>query len=142
MSSVSGVSSSTSSSDTTTRTTSNTLSQSDFLKVLVAQYANQIPTDSQDSNQFYTDLMNMSNYTAIQDTSTKVSGLSAQQLIGKTVTVSNTDGTTDSGEVTSTTFDGTDWYVTIDDSSYKLSKITTVTPTTTTTSSSSTSSSE
>ncbi len=107
------------------------LTQADFLKVLVAQYSNQIPTDSQDSNQFYTDLMNMSNYTAIQDTSTKVGGMSAQQLIGKTVTAADNDGNSSTGAVSSARFDGSDWYITISGSEYKLNQVTgmAVTPT-------------
>jgi flagellar hook assembly protein FlgD len=116
------------------------MTQADFLKVLVAQYSNQIPTDSQDYNQFYTDLMNLSNYTAIQDTSIKVGGLSAQQLIGKTVSVTDSSGNSDSGTVDAATFDGTSWSITVNDASYTLGEVTSVAATSTTSTSSSTSS--
>lgn len=139
MSSVNSVSNaSTSSSDTTSRIPVKTMSQADFLKVLVAQYSNQIPTDSQSSTDIYKNMMDMSNYQAIQGVSTTVSAQAAAQMVGQYVTAKNsTDGTTATGTVTAVRFDGTDWFYTVGSSEFKPTQVTKVTtaPTTPTDSS-------
>lgn len=140
MSSVNAVNnSSTSDTDTSTRIPTKTLSQADFLKVLIAQYSNQIPSDSQDSTAFYKNMMEMSNYQATQDVSTKVSAMTASQMVGEYVSATKTDssatGITKTGTITAATFDGTDWYYVVDGESFKPTQVTkvTTTPTTTTT---------
>jgi len=137
MSSVNSVdNSSTASSDTSSRIPSKTMTQADFLKVLVAQYSNQLPTDSQSSTDIYKNMMDMSNYQAIQGVSTTVSAQAASQMVGKYVTAKNsTDGTTSTGTISAVSFDGTDWTYKVGDASYKPTQITLVTtaPTTTTT---------
>lgn len=126
---------STASSNTASRIPTKTMSQTDFLKVLVAQYSNQIPTSSQSSTDIYKNMMDMSNYQAIQGVSTTVSAQAAAQMVGQYVTAKNsTDGTTSTGTITAARFDGTDWFYTVGSAEYKPTQVTKVTtaPTTTT----------
>ncbi len=113
----------------TTRVPSKTMSQADFLKVLVAQYSNQIPSDSQNSTDFYTQMMSMSNYSAIQDVSTKMSSMSAAQMIGKYVSATNDNGDTVTGTVTSARYDSdnTVWMFKIGSEEVKATQINQVT---------------
>lgn len=137
MSAVGGVDGSTSS-DTAARIPTKTMTQTDFLKVLVAQYSNQIPTDAQSSTDFYTQMMSMSNYSAIQDVSTKMSSMSAAQMIGKYVSATNDNGDAITGTVTSARYDSDNmiWMFKIGSEEVKASQINQVTtaPATTTSS--------
>lgn len=135
MSSVNSVSSaSTSKSDTSSRIPTKTMSQTDFLKVLVAQYSNQIPTDAQSSTEFYKNMMDLSNYQATQDVSTKISAMSASQMVGQYVSATNDSGDKQTGTVTAATFDGTDWFYVVNGEEFKPTQVTKVTtaPATTT----------
>ncbi len=126
-SSVDGINSNTNTD--TTRVPSKTMSQADFLKVLVAQYSNQIPSDSQNSTDFYTQMMSMSNYSAIQDVSSKMSSMSAAQMIGKYVSATNDNGDAITGTVTSARYDSdnTVWMFKIGSQEVKASQINQVT---------------
>lgn len=121
---------------------SSSLTQADFLKVLVAQYSNQIPTDSQDSNQFYKDMMDLSNFEATQDVDTKMGVINSSQMVGKTVTATDANNNTQTGTVTQASFDGSAWSFTVNGSQFTASQITNITaPTATSNNSASNSSS-
>lgn len=111
------------------RVPSKTLSQTDFLKVLVAQYANQIPTDAQSSTDFYSQIMEMSNYSAVQDVSTKMSSMSAAAMIGKYVSATNDDGDVVTGTVSSARYDTDNaiWRYTINGEEVKATQINQIT---------------
>ncbi len=136
MSAVGGVdSASNSKSDTASRIPTKTMTQTDFLKVLVAQYSNQIPTDAASSTEFYKNMMDLSNYQAIQDVSTKMSSMSAEQMIGQYVSATNDDGDKITGTISAATYDGTNWYYLVGDQEFKPSQITKITTAPATTSS-------
>ena len=91
-----------------------TLTQADFLKIMVAQFTQQDPLSSGDgsssgsgTSDYVNQLMSMTNLTTLQT----MSGQQAQQLVaslpGQTVTVSD-NGVTSSGTVTSARVNTTD----------------------------------
>lgn len=80
---------------TSQRTTGAQLGQQDFLKIMIEQLKGQNPLDSQDSNQFFAQMVqfqSLESMTAMQQAIehlSQVSGLaSVAALIGKTVTAS------------------------------------------------------
>jgi flagellar hook assembly protein FlgD len=99
-------------STTTTSNGSQTLTQADFLKIMVAQFTQQDPLASSDgsggssTNDYVNQLMSMTNLTTLQT----MSGQQAQQLVeslpGATVVVSN-NGTQSTGVVQSARIDPT-----------------------------------
>jgi flagellar basal-body rod modification protein FlgD len=92
--------------DTASRLTSQTMTQSDFLKVMVAEMSNQNPLKPNDSNEYYKNLMDMSNYQStlsmdqnITNVYTMQQQLLAQSLVGETVEVTNDEGVSTTGVV-------------------------------------------
>lgn len=80
--------------DTPSRVTNKELSQSDFLKVMVAQLGQQNPLKPSDSNEFMNQFMSMGNFQATQDMSINMKSLQSQNttyfasnLVGKKVEV-------------------------------------------------------
>ena len=76
-----------------------TLSQSDFLNLLVTQMENQDPMNPMSDTDF---ISQMANFTSLQnstETYASIQAMQANNLIGSTVTVQGTDGTVDSGVV-------------------------------------------
>ena len=80
---------------TSQRTTGAQLGQQDFLKIMIEQLKGQNPLDSQDSNQFFAQMVQFQTLDAMSamqnaiDHLSQVSGLaSATSLVGKTVTAS------------------------------------------------------
>jgi flagellar basal-body rod modification protein FlgD len=123
-----------------------TLSQNDFLQLLVAQMENQDPLQPQSDTQM---AAQMAQFTSLSQTSAMSSSLSAMQassLIGATVTVQEPNSkNTASGVVQSVLLgtqstDGTPQVV-VNGTAYDLSQVLSVTPTPTTSSQTPTSSS-
>jgi flagellar basal-body rod modification protein FlgD len=116
-----------------------TLTQNDFLQLLVAQMENQDPLQPQTDTQM---AAQMAQFTSLQQTTTMSSSLTAMQansLIGSTVTVQEgnsnktTSGVVQSVLLGSNSSDGTP-QVMVNGTAYDLSQVLSVTPTTTSTS--------
>ena len=120
---------------------SNTLTQSDFLNLLVAQMQYQDPTNPESDTDFATQMAQfatLNSMDSLNSTMTNYSQFSQMAqgagLIGATVSTNDTDssGNTISGEVTAVTADSSNnVYVTVDGQSVPLSDITGIEPTTT-----------
>jgi flagellar basal-body rod modification protein FlgD len=141
VSSVSMNSSVASASDTDTNSTQSsgqTLTQDDFLQLLVAQLSQQDPMNPVSDTDF---AAQMAQFTALQETETmqgNMASIQANTLLGQTVEVENSAGTTTSGVVSAVTYsDGTP-SLTVDGASYTLSQILSVSPTASTATTSST----
>ncbi len=125
---------------------SQTLTQNDFLQLLVAQMENQDPLQPQSDTEMASQMAQFTSLSQTTAMSSSLSTMQANSLIGSTVTVqeANSQDTT-SGVVQSVLLgaassDGTPQIV-INGTSYDLSQVVGVTPTTTSTSSSQTASS-
>lgn len=121
-----------------------TLTQNDFLQLLVAQMENQDPLQPQSDTQM---AAQMAQFTSLSQTSAMSSSLSMMQassLIGSTVTVqlpnsqNTTSGVVQSVLIGAASSDGTPQVV-INGTAYDLSQVLAVTPTTTNQTSSSSS---
>jgi len=113
-----------------------TLTQNDFLQLLVAQMENQDPLQPQSDTEMASQ---MAQFTSLSQTSAMSSSLSMMQassLIGSTVTVqepnsqNTTSGVVQSVLIGAASSDGTPQVV-INGTSYDLSQVLSVTPTTT-----------
>lgn len=143
---VSGVANNgTTSTDTVSGGTQQTLTQNDFLQLLVAQMENQDPTNPQSDTAMASQMAQFTSLTQTSAMSSSLSALQANSLIGSTVTVqTDSTGDTASGVVQSvrlgaSSSDGTPQIV-INGTAYDLSAIIAVTPTPTTPTPTSTSS--
>jgi flagellar basal-body rod modification protein FlgD len=76
-------------SSVTTPTGSNTLTQADFLKLLVTQMTSQDPLNPQSDTAFAAQLAQFSALQQSQTMTTDMQGLQADTLIGQTVTVNS-----------------------------------------------------
>lgn len=117
-----------------------TLTQNDFLQLLVAQMENQDPLQPQSDTEMASQMAQFTSLTQTSAMSSSLSQMQANSLIGSTVTLqeSNSQQTT-SGVVQSVLLgaessDGTPQIV-VNGTAYDLSQILSVTPTTSTTSS-------
>lgn len=139
--SVSAVTANATSSSSTTDATSSTtdsytnpgstLTEADFLELLVAQIQYQDPLNPQSSTDMAAQLAQFSSLQQATDSSSSLSMLQANSLVGSTVTIQVSDTKTTSGEVTGVVMsDGTP-EITVGGTNYKLSQVTAVTPTTT-----------
>jgi len=135
----------TTSTDTVSGGTQQTLTQNDFLQLLVAQMENQDPTNPQSDTDMASQMAQFTSLTQSSAMSASLSALQANSLIGSTVTVqTDSTGDTASGVVQSvrlgaSSSDGTPQIV-INGTAYDLSAIIAVTPTPTTPTPTSTSS--
>jgi flagellar basal-body rod modification protein FlgD len=115
--------------DTLSGLTSQTLSQSDFLKLLVAQMTSQNPLNPQTDTQMAAQL---AQFTALQQSSTMAADLQilkANSMLGGTVTLQVGVDTTTTGIVEAVRFvDGTPQIV-VDGVSYDLSQVLAISPT-------------
>jgi flagellar basal-body rod modification protein FlgD len=121
-----------------------TLTQNDFLQLLVAQMENQDPLQPESDTEMASQMAQFSSLTATTNMSSSLSQMQANSLIGSTVTVqqSNSQSTT-SGVVSSVLLgsessDGTPQIV-VNGTAYDLSQVLSVTPTSTSSTSSATS---
>ena len=114
-----------------------TLTQNDFLQLLVAQMENQDPMDPQSDTDMAAQMAQFTSLTQSTAMSGSLSALQANSLIGSTVTVqTDSTGDTASGIVTSVKLgaassDGTP-QILINGTAYDLSSVVSVTPTVTT----------
>ena len=120
--------------------TNKTLTQNDFLQLLVAQMENQDPLQPQSDTEMASQMAQFTSLSQTSSMSSSLSEMQANSLIGSTVTVQepNSQKTT-SGVVQSVlqgaeSSDGTPQIV-INGTAYNLSQVLSVTPTTTSTSS-------
>jgi flagellar basal-body rod modification protein FlgD len=125
---------------TSTDTTSGanqTLSQNDFLQLLVAQMENQDPLQPQSDTEMASQMAQFTALTQATNMSSSLSQMQANSLIGSTVTVqlansnSTTSGTVTSVRLGTASSDGTPQVV-INGTAYDLSQVLSVAPTTTT----------
>ncbi len=139
MSTVPSVNSSTSpgaSSDFATALPSSTLSQADFLKLLVAQMSSQDPMNPESNTDFAAQMAQFSALQTSQSTQTDIANLYANQqlqqaneLIGRVVTLQNADGkTTTSGTVSSVQVNSGTPQLIINGASYDLSQVLAISP--------------
>jgi len=127
-----------SSTTSTTGSASQSLTQQDFLQLMVAQFQAQDPlADDSGSGggdsgsgaaDYVNQLMSMTNLTTMQTMSAQQGLILAQSLPGQTVTVTTPENTTDTGVVTGTTVTTGGVNVTINGVSYPITEITSVTP--------------
>jgi flagellar basal-body rod modification protein FlgD len=138
--SVSAVSANTttsSSADSTSSTTdlatnpSSTLTESDFLQLLVAQIQYQDPLNPQSSTDMAAQLAQFSSLQESTDSASSLALMEANSLVGSTVNIAVNSTQTTSGQVTGVTMvDGTPEIV-VGGSDYELSQVTGITPTVT-----------
>jgi flagellar hook assembly protein FlgD len=128
-----------------TANASGTLTQQDFLQLMVAQMTAQDPlSDSSDggggssTSDYVNQLMSMTNLTTMQTMSSQQGVQLAQQLPGSTVSLTDSSGNNISGVVTGTTVSTNGVNVTINGVTYPASDITGITPAATTTNTSGT----
>jgi flagellar basal-body rod modification protein FlgD len=119
---------------------SQTLTQNDFLQLLVAQMENQDPLQPQSDTEMASQMAQFTSLQQTSDMSSSLSQMQANSLIGSTVTLqeANSNQTT-SGVVQSVRFgaessDGTP-QVMVNGTAYDLSQVLSVTPTATSSSS-------
>ena len=137
-SSVSGASTlfnnSTAPTDTVSNTTQQTLTQNDFLKLLVSQMENQDPTNPQSDTAMAAQMAQFTSLTQSSAMSSSLSMLQANSLIGSTVTVqTDSRGDTATGVVQSVQLGSSAAgglpQISINGTSYNLSQVVSVTPT-------------
>jgi flagellar basal-body rod modification protein FlgD len=136
--STANVSTGTTSSDTVSGS-QQTLTQNDFLQLLVAQMQNQDPLNPQSDTQRAAQMAQFTSLTQSSAMSSSLSMLQANSLIGSTVSLQVDPKTTTSGVVQGVVLNGTTPQVIVNGTNYNLSQVISVTPTPTpaTTSSSS-----
>jgi flagellar basal-body rod modification protein FlgD len=131
-------STSASSATDTTPNSSQTLSQNDFLKLLVAQMQYQDPSNPQSDTQMASQMAQFSTLTASTQMSSSLSMLQANNLVGTNVTVQVTPGSSSalaSGVVTGVTLVSGSPQVIVTDvttgksTPYNLSQVVSVSPT-------------
>ena len=124
----------TSPADTVSNTSQQTLTQNDFLKLLVSQMENQDPTNPQSDTAMAAQMAQFTSLTQSSAMSSSLAMLQANSLIGSTVTVqTDTMGDTASGVVQSvqmgSSTSGGLPQISINGTSYNLSQVVSVTPT-------------
>jgi flagellar hook assembly protein FlgD len=108
------------------------LTQADFLKIMVAQFTNQDPLSSSDgsgssgTSDYVNELMSMTNLTTMQTMSGQMSMQLAGSLPGSTVTLNN-NGAAISGVVTNAQIENATLYITVNGTSYPASDLVQVT---------------
>ncbi|GGJ82461.1 flagellar hook capping protein [Pilimelia anulata] len=117
----------------TEKTPGNDLGQEAFLKLLVAQLRYQDPTSPSDGAQFlaqtaqFTQVEKLNEMAKSQaDMLSAQTLLSASNMVGRTVTYTDSEGTTATGKVTSATLNGGSPTLKIGDQSIPLTSVTTV----------------
>jgi flagellar basal-body rod modification protein FlgD len=120
--------------DTVSNTSQQTLTQNDFLQLLVSQMENQDPTNPQSDTDMAAQMAQFTSLTQSSAMSASLSMLQANSLIGSTVTVTtDTMGDTASGVVQSvqmgSSASGGQPQISINGTSYNLSQVVSVTPT-------------
>lgn len=133
MSTVNSVTSSTSAAANQPVLPQQTLDQADFLKLLVTQMTSQDPLSPVSDTDMAAQMAQFSSLQAAQSTDTDVKILQANNFIGRTVMVSNTDGTQTSGVVSGVDIQAGTPEIIVNGQSYGLSQIAVIAPATTST---------
>lgn len=110
------------------------MSEDTFLKLLVTQLENQDPLNPQDSAQFVSQLASFSaleQMSAMSDTMETVLETSITNMIGKTVTVLDSDGNAVSGTVDGITYYADGPAVSVDGTDYLFTSVQNVSETAT-----------
>jgi flagellar basal-body rod modification protein FlgD len=122
-----------------TATSSQTLTEADFLNLLVTQMSSQDPLNPESDTDFAAQLAQFSSLQETQTMTTNLQTIQATGLIGQTVTATPSTGSGSvSGVVTAVQISSGTPEIIINGTAYQLSQITAVTPTSTTTTSDST----
>ena len=122
-----------------TATSSQTLTEADFLNLLVTQMSSQDPLNPESDTDFAAQLAQFSSLQETQTMTTNLQTIQATGLIGQTVTATPSTGSGSvSGVVTAVQISSGTPEIIINVTSYHLIQITAVTPTSTTTTSDST----
>jgi flagellar basal-body rod modification protein FlgD len=109
---------------------SQTLDQADFLKLLVTQMSSQDPLNPQSDTAFASQLAQFSSLSESQDMQSDLQNIQATGLIGQTVTVSPSTGSSPvTGMVTSVQVSAGTPDIIVNGQPYTLKQITAVTPT-------------
>ena len=124
----------TTSSDTVSGGTQQTLTQNDFLQLLVAQMENQDPTNPQSDTEMASQMAQFTSLTQSSAMSASLAMIQANSLVGSTVTVStDSTGDTTSGVVQSiqlgSSASGGQPEILINGTPYNLSQVLSVAPT-------------
>jgi flagellar basal-body rod modification protein FlgD len=105
------------------------LGQADFLKLLVTQMEAQDPLNPQSPTDFVAQLAQFSTLTASQNMQQDMSTLQASNLIGSTVSITATDGSTVSGQVSGVQIQSGTPEVVVNGTAYALSQVASIAPT-------------
>jgi flagellar hook assembly protein FlgD len=124
-----------SSNTSTTGNASSTLTQADFLQLMVAQFTQQDPLssgdgsggDSSGTSDYVNQLMSMTNLTTMQTMSAQQGIQVAQAMPGSTVTITDSSGNTFTGPVQQTIIDGNGVNVVVNGIEYPSADVTGVT---------------
>jgi flagellar basal-body rod modification protein FlgD len=100
-----------------------TLSQSDFLQLLVTQLSSQDPMNPVSDAEFIGQMAQFSTLEATQTMQATVAGLQASSLLGQTIQVQNAQGQTDTGAVSSVLFQSGSPEVIVNGQPYNLDQI-------------------
>jgi flagellar basal-body rod modification protein FlgD len=113
-----------------------TLSQDDFLKLLVAQMTSQDPLNPTKDTEFIAQMASFSSLEQARAMQTELSRLRADQallnanaLLGRTVDITEDDGTVTTGLVNAVQVEAGSPRVVVNGRSYELSRLSAITPT-------------
>jgi flagellar basal-body rod modification protein FlgD len=106
-----------------------TLGQSDFLKLLVTQMTSQDPLNPQNATDFVAQLAQFSSLQSSQTMQSDLASLQANNLLGRTVSVNTTSGSLITGLVSAVQMQSGTPSIVINGQSYDLSQIAAVAPT-------------
>jgi flagellar basal-body rod modification protein FlgD len=122
----------TTTSDSISTSKTNTLTQNDFLKLLVSQMENQDPTNPQSDTAMAAQMAQFTSLTQATAMSSSMSMMQANSLVGSTVTLQVDSSTTASGKVTGVIMNDGTPEIQVNGSDYTLSQVLSITPATTT----------
>jgi flagellar basal-body rod modification protein FlgD len=108
---------------------SSTLTQANFLQLLVTQMTSQDPLSPVSDTDMAAQMAQFSALQTAQATDTDVKVLQANTLLGRTVTVTATSGTQVSGPVSAVQFQAGTPQVVVNGTSYALNQIASISPT-------------
>jgi len=118
------------STSSTTANPSQTLTQANFLQLLVTQMTSQDPLSPQSDTEFAAQLAQFTALQTAQTTQGNVATLQASQLIGSTVTVTPSGSTTNlTGTVSAVQMNAGTPYVVVNNTPYGLNQIVNIAPT-------------
>ncbi|MDD2709690.1 MAG: flagellar hook capping FlgD N-terminal domain-containing protein [Verrucomicrobiae bacterium] len=115
------------------RVPSKTMDQEDFIRLLITQMTHQDPTKPQDTGAMMEQMTAMSNLQAMNQMLTNSQVTLAQSLLGKTVSVNDSDNNLVTGVVSEMKVQNGTTYMVIDGVNYDLSDLYSVLPSTTST---------